>query len=198
MTWSWSNVVHSCQHSYDSVCIVIVDERERPRNMSSKQLAEDGANALLRPHVRAGTTEYDAAFQRRHTSARARYLRFIGGHLVVCAIVRLSRVAMGVETAAGADSAGQIGAFVACGVLGAGLLQLSRTGEHCHVAMRQACDGAHVCVTALGTFCVFIVLSDAPQPGEVWLFFGAVTQIFPLCSQVKSFNSACTSCDACM
>ena len=166
--------------------------------MSSTQLAEDGVNALLRPHARAGTTEFDAAFQRRHIPARACYLRFIGGHFVAMGVVRLSRVAMGVETAAGADSAGQIGAFVACGVLGAGLLQLSRTGEHCHVAVRRACDGAHVCVTALVTLCIFIVLSDAPQPGEVWLFFGAVTQIFPLLSQVKSFNSACTSCDACM
>lgn len=130
--------------------------------------------------------ELEVAFQMSHTLGRVRWLRTLAMIICIAGLSRLARVAMGVETAAGAYDNVQIGIFVAYVVLGVVLLAFTGiySESHDHANVHRACIGMQAfCAVMVVTLYASLASQDEAQPKEVWIFIGATMIGMPIMAQ---------------
>lgn len=128
--------------------------------------------------------EEKAAFELYHTAGRQTYLVGHGIFLIFAGSVRLLRVALGVETAAGAYSATQVCIFVCLLLLGLTLVALFTNLTKLKPSPGAVSTACVVTVCSVsGTIQILIaslLSQDEPQPPEVFLFIGGIVTATPM------------------
>ena len=127
--------------------------------------------------------EQEASLELYHTPSRVACLIGGGYALIAFSFFRLCRVALGVETAAGACGATQVFLFVFYLLLGLTLLTLFNKNTTKRQPTPEAVWNASVVVLLLllivfQIFIASLLSQDDPQPPEVWLFIGVVLAWF--------------------
>lgn len=123
--------------------------------------------------ITAMTEEHRAAFEVHHTATRVKYLQLHGGFLVLSGSLRLCRVALGVETAAGAADAPQLLAFGFLLLSALVALVISKC-QASPATIYQACGSLIFCVDVAFQVIMYDLLHhENQQPPEVYFFIGA-------------------------
>ena len=127
--------------------------------------------------------EEKVALQLYYTPGRQTYLVGFGILLTLCGGVRLIRVALGVETAPGANSTTQVGTFAFFLLLGLTLVTLFTSLTKLKLSPGAVHDACAVTLTTVSVTLQIQIASfvsqDEPPPPEVCLFIGAVVTAVP-------------------